>query len=101
MMLQNLGPEYIVWDKSGSIRYLRPGRGDVFARFVLSEDDVRRARRATARGGKHEPTFEAAITDRQGAMVAHVEKTLHIRRREAAEAPAAKPRSARARKTKA
>ncbi len=101
MMLQNLGPEYIVWDKAGSIRYLRPGRGDVFARFLLPEQDVQRARRATARGGKHEPTFDVAITDQRGATVARVEKTLHIRRREAAEPPATALRSARARQAKA
>ena len=50
MMLRNLGPEYVVWDKAGSIAYRRPGRGDVFAHFRLPASAIARARRATAHG---------------------------------------------------
>ena len=32
MLFHNLGGEYHVWDKSGSIEYLAPGRGRVWAR---------------------------------------------------------------------
>jgi acyl-coenzyme A thioesterase PaaI-like protein len=90
MMLRNLGPEYIVWDKAGSIAYHRPGRGDVFAHFRLPAAAVARARRATAHGARHEPTFRVRIVDRDGGMVAEVEKTLYIRRRPAAASPAAR-----------
>ncbi len=86
MMLQNLGSEYVVWDKAGTIRYLRPGRGDVFARFRLSRAALDRARKATANGAKHEPTFRVAIVDRDGTTVAEVEKTLYVRRRPASAA---------------
>ena len=27
MLIQTLGPEYVVWDKSASIRFRKPGRG--------------------------------------------------------------------------
>jgi acyl-coenzyme A thioesterase PaaI-like protein len=91
MMLRNLGPDYVVWDKAGAIRYLKPGRGDVHASFRITAADVARARRATAKGGKHEPTFRAAIVDRDGNVVAEVEKTLSIRRRPDAEAPRRRP----------
>jgi acyl-coenzyme A thioesterase PaaI-like protein len=83
MMLQNLGRDYVVWDKSGAIRYLKPGRGDVFARFRLPPESVQRARRATARGGRHEPSFRVDIVDADGETVAQVEKVLYIRRRAA------------------
>ena len=49
MMLRNLGPEYVVWDRAGAIRYLKPGRGDVYARFRLAAAAVARARAATTR----------------------------------------------------
>ena len=87
MMLQNLGAGYVVWDKAGSIRYLKPGRGDVHARFRLDEVAIERARRATARGGRHEPTFRVAIVDADGATIAEVETTLYIRRQRDAKAP--------------
>ncbi len=80
MMLQNLGPGYVVWDKAGAIRYRRPGRGDVFARFRLPAAAIARARRATAAGARHEPTFHVSVVDRDNEIVAEVEKTLFIRR---------------------
>jgi acyl-coenzyme A thioesterase PaaI-like protein len=89
MMLRNLGPDYIVWDKAGSIAYLRPGRGDVFAHFRLPAAAVARARKATAHGARHEPTFRVRIVDRDGETVAEAEKTLYIRRRPAAASQAA------------
>jgi acyl-coenzyme A thioesterase PaaI-like protein len=90
MMLRNLGPEYIVWDKAGSIAYRKPGRGDVFAHFRLPASAVARARKATAHGARYEPTFHVRIVDRQGVTVAEVEKTLYIRRRPAAAPPEAR-----------
>jgi hypothetical protein len=80
MMLQNLGAGYVVWDKAASIRYRKPGRSDVFARFRLSGAAIGRARRATANGARHEPTFRVNIVDCDDDVVAEVEKTLFIRR---------------------
>lgn len=80
MMMHNLGPDYVVWDKAGAIRYVKPGRGPVHARMRLDPRAVERARAATANGGKHEPTFTVHVVDGDGGIVAIVEKTLHIRR---------------------
>jgi acyl-coenzyme A thioesterase PaaI-like protein len=80
MMFRNLGPDFVVWDKAGAIRYLRPGRGPVFARFRLAEAAIAQAREATAGGAKHEPTFSIDVVDAKGDVVATVDKTLHIRR---------------------
>ena len=81
MMMKNLGPDYVVWDKSGTVRFLKPARGTVTARFELPEASVMEARAKTASGEKHEPVFRVEIVDEQGATVADVEKTLHIRRK--------------------
>ncbi|HET6604551.1 MAG TPA: DUF4442 domain-containing protein, partial [Xanthomonadaceae bacterium] len=34
-VLRCLGPDYIVWDQSGSIEFVKPGRGTVHAVFEL------------------------------------------------------------------
>ena len=80
MMMRNLGRDYVVWDKAGAIRFLRPGYGTLTARFELTQAAVDEAVRRTADGSKHEPTFAVEITDGRGIPVAAVEKTLHIRR---------------------
>ena len=82
MTLQNLGKDYIVWDKAGSIDYIKPGRGTVTARFQLDEAWLQAARSATADGSKHLPQLTVDITDQQGELVARVNKTLYIRRKQ-------------------
>ena len=81
MMMKNLGREYVVWDKAGLVRFLKPARGTVVARFHLPEDRIEEARARTAEGERHEPRFRVEIVDQQGVVVADVEKTLYIRRK--------------------
>ena len=80
LMMRRLGRGYVVWDKAGSVRFLKPGRGTLTARFELTPTMVEEARAATAEGARHEPTFAVEIVDGGGDVVARVEKTLHIRR---------------------
>jgi acyl-coenzyme A thioesterase PaaI-like protein len=80
MMMRNLGRGYVVWDKAAAIRFLRPGRGTLTARFELTQAMVDEAVSRTAGGSRHEPTYGVEITDGKGLPVAAVEKTLHIRR---------------------
>ena len=81
LMMKNLGDEYVVWDKAGTVRFLKPARGTVTARFALPEARIAEARERTREGAKHEPVFRVDIVDAQGAVVADVEKTLYIRRK--------------------
>ncbi len=81
ILIEALGPDYVVWDKAASIRFRRPGRGTVRARFQIDEARIAEIRDAADRGEKVEPTFDVAITDDQGEVVAEVHKVLHVRRR--------------------
>lgn len=80
MLLHNLEPGYVVWDKAAVIQFLAPGRSDVFARFELSEAQLTEVRARTANGEKYEPTWPVEITDARGTTIARVDKTLHVRR---------------------
>lgn len=79
MLLHNLGPDYLVWDKSGSIEYLAPGRGTVSARFELTEARLAQIRAEAAGGEKVLPEFEIDVVDEAGAVVAKVRKTVYVR----------------------
>ena len=81
MLLHNLGGQYRVWDKSGSIEYIAPGRGRVWARFELSENDLEQIRRMTEAGDKHLHLFTVDIKDDEGMVVARVEKVIYMRRK--------------------
>jgi acyl-coenzyme A thioesterase PaaI-like protein len=79
MVIQALGPDYVVWDKAASIDFLKPGRGRVTARFELPEDRLAQIRAEVAEQGKSHPRFEVAIRDQDGDTVARVGKVLSVR----------------------
>jgi acyl-coenzyme A thioesterase PaaI-like protein len=79
MLVHNLGGDYLVWDKSGSIEYLTPGRGTVTAHFHLSQRRVEEIRTQAAGGAKIFPEFEVGVKDEAGATVARVRKVLYVR----------------------
>jgi len=81
MMMQVLGRDYVVWDKVGTIRFFKPGRGTLTARFELTQAMVDEAVARTAAGDKFEPTYTVDVVNADGETVARVEKTLHIRRK--------------------
>lgn len=82
LLLHNLERGYIVWDKAAAIEFKSPGRGDVFARFSLSQAQIDEVRARTAGGGKYEPTWTVDVTDTAGNVIATVAKTLYIRRKQ-------------------
>lgn len=79
MLLHNLGGDYLVWDKSGSIEYVAPGRGTVSAHFRLTEERIAEIRAQAAGGEKVLPEFMVDVTDEAGGIVARVRKILYVR----------------------
>jgi acyl-coenzyme A thioesterase PaaI-like protein len=86
LMMKRLGPDYVVWDKAGTVRFLKPARGTVRARFEMPEARVSEARERTEGGAKFEPVFRVEIVDGAGVTVADVEKTLYIRKKNGSQA---------------
>ncbi len=81
ILFEALGPGYIVWDKAATIRFRRPGRGTVHARFEIGPERVAEIRAAADRDGKVEPTFLAEVRDDEGQVIAEVEKLLYVRKK--------------------
>lgn len=81
MLLQVLGKAYIVWDKSASIEFIRPGKGKVTAHFEISDAILQNIYQHTANGDKYLPEFQINIVDESGEIVARVTKQLYIRRK--------------------
>jgi Domain of unknown function (DUF4442) len=64
MLLENLGRGYIVWHKSASIRFRRPGRGTERAEFRLTQERINETRHAIDKEGKVEREFAVEVKDR-------------------------------------
>ncbi len=82
MLIKNLGPDYIVWDKSACIKFKKPGRTTLFARFVLNEKDIEAIRRALVDNRSVDRTYQVELTDEEGIVHASVEKVIYIRLKE-------------------
>lgn len=81
MLIRNLGWQYIVWDTSAKIKFIKPGRGMVSALFTLDEDRLDAIRLKAASGEKLLERFRIDVLDEEGARVARVTKTLYIKKK--------------------
>ncbi|MFT7261694.1 MAG: hypothetical protein ACI9MS_003572 [Glaciecola sp.] len=81
LLMNNLGKDYIVWDKSAEIEFIKPGTGTVSASFIVTDEMLDEIIQKTANGEKFLPTYPVTIIDENGDVVAKANKTLYIRRK--------------------
>lgn len=82
MLMKRLGPGYVVWDKAATIRFLKPGRGTLRARFVLPDREVEEVRELLLGRRSVDRTYGVDLVDEEGDACATVEKVLYVRRRD-------------------
>jgi len=78
MLIKILGPQYVVWDKTAAIRFRRPGRERLFARFVVTDADLEEIRQGVAAAGKYEKFYTVELSNRAGEVHAICEKGIHV-----------------------
>lgn len=83
MLINILGPGYVVWDKAAAIRFKKPGKGLVKATFTIPEEKIVEIRAAADAQPKVEPEFHVIVTDEKGDVVAEIDKLLYIRKKPA------------------
>lgn len=79
MLIENLGSKYTVWDKSARIHYLRPGKTDVTADFLLTEHDLKQIKTELEKESRIEWKRTIEIKDANGEIVAKVDKLISIK----------------------
>ncbi len=81
ILMNTLGPGYIVWDKAATIRFKKPGKGVMKATFNLPRKRVEEIRSLADAQGKVEPQFQVVVTDSEGNLVAEVDKLLYVKKK--------------------
>jgi acyl-coenzyme A thioesterase PaaI-like protein len=84
MLIKNLGPDYVVWDKAARIRFRRPGRGTLTARFQLSEQELQTIKAELESAPSLDRTYQVDLVDAEGVVHATIEKVVYIARKDAA-----------------
>ena len=82
ILLIQLGEEYIVWDKRASIEFVKPGKGTVYADFKVSPEQIAEIKDSVDRDGKGVFNFPCEVKDREGNVIAKLQKGVYIRRKE-------------------
>lgn len=81
MLIHILGKEFVVWDKAAHIDFVKPSQGTVRARFLITDEQIKKITENTSGGQKYFPEFSVDVEDEAGEKVARVVKTLYIRKR--------------------
>ena len=79
MLINNLGSDYIVWDKAAKIEFIKPGRGTVSASFILDESEIEQIKSICHKEGKYIFDKTVDVVNESGEVVASVIKTLYVR----------------------
>jgi len=82
LLLQLLGREYLVWDKQAEIEFIKATKRKVSARIDITPQQLAAIRAQTASGEKYLPQFSIEIKDQAGELIARVNKTLYIRKKQ-------------------
>jgi acyl-coenzyme A thioesterase PaaI-like protein len=80
MLIKLLGPDYVVWDKAATIRFLKPGKGTLYATFRIDEAELQSIRTATE-SGPVDRTYNVELVDAGSVSHVSVTKTIYVRRK--------------------
>ncbi len=80
MLIHVLGPAYNVWDKAATIRFRKPGRAELYARFRLDDAEIATIRRLLETEPSIDRVYTVELADANGVVHASVEKTIYIRK---------------------
>jgi len=71
----------VVWDKAASIRFKRPGRETLFAKFKLREEELVSIKSELENSPKFDRHYQVELQDKSGLIHVLVEKKIFIARK--------------------
>ncbi len=77
-LIQILGNDYIVWDKSACIDYKKPARSRAYATFEFTTAELDNMRQTVEKNERMDLVKNLNITDKSGVVFAKLEKVIFI-----------------------
>ena len=81
-LIKLLGKNYIVWDKAANIKFLKPVKNTVYARFLIEDYLLDKIRERVIKENSFDIVMNVEYTDKSGKVYAIIEKTLFIAEKE-------------------
>ncbi|MCA2999782.1 MAG: DUF4442 domain-containing protein [Rhodocyclaceae bacterium] len=79
MLMKNLGPDYLCLDRLSTIKFLKPGKGTLFAQFELTQREIQAVKAAIAENGRTDRQYLVELKDANGVICGEVTCTVHVR----------------------
>ena len=78
-LMDILGNDYVVWDKSAEIFFKRPAKENLYAHFSYSVDELEAIKENVALNNETEIVKKTALTNKEGNIVfCEVRKTIYV-----------------------
>lgn len=77
-LINILGKEYVVWDKSAAVRFRRPGKGQLQMFFQISDILLDEIQKQVEQKGEYEFTQTLEWIDADNKVYAQVDKTIYV-----------------------
>jgi len=77
-LINILGKKYVVWDKSATIKFLKPVKKRVFARFLITDEILEDIIAKVKSSNKYSLELVTNFQDEKGIIYAEVIKTIYI-----------------------
>lgn len=81
-LINILGKNYVVWDKSASIRFKRPGNKTLYAEFQITDEFLEQVKTELKTQGEKDYTLQVNLVDKDGNVYAEVDKLLYFATKE-------------------
>ncbi len=78
MFIQILGPEFVVWDKGCTIRFKKPAKKTLFAKFLITDEMLSDVKTKVEQAGKGSFTWTIEYKDKDGVVYAEFDKVIYI-----------------------
>lgn len=82
LLMQKLGKEYVIWDKSAHIDFIKAGKTAVFVDIQITQQEIMTITELAKDGKAVFRDYELIVVDNQGETVAKVNKKVYIRLRD-------------------
>jgi acyl-coenzyme A thioesterase PaaI-like protein len=82
LLIRLLGKDYLVWDKSANIEFVKACKKKVRSVIKVSDDALEEIKRNTETGDKHFSKFLVEITNEDNDLVAKAEKVIYVRKKQ-------------------
>jgi hypothetical protein len=78
MLFKSLGQNYVVWDKSASIKFRKPARSTLYTKYLITNEEFDTIRKMVAEKGEATHTFVIRWLDKSGVVHAEIERQCYI-----------------------